>query len=68
MGVHTGCDAIESTLRAEITMLREASWKLARKHHEWGHLGSRMATPIEECLIETCVEMVKALATVKEDG
>ena len=52
---------------ATIATLREASWKLARRHHEWGHLGSRMATPIEECLIETCVEIVKALDTAQED-
>ena len=125
MGAHTGCDAIEMTLRTEIAtlqvqveelreeldsahrflndigpppdlplpdrlrhwqnycrlmrddmrgkdatiaMLREAAWALARRHHEWGHMGSRMATPIEECLIETCVEIVKALApTAQED-
>ena len=46
--------------------MREAAWRLARKHHEWGHLGTRMATPIEECNIETCVEIVKTLDPAQE--
>jgi len=45
-----------------IARVTEAAWTLAHKHHEWGHLGTRMATPIEECEIETCAMFVKALA------